>query len=451
MTEKDILKQPERDVVQYFKCLIPAIISFIIFYSTQLIDGYFVSRYVGANALASLNIVSPMISCILAFALMLVTGGMVRYNRCLGGNRIKRSNAIFTQTFIVIAVFGIICSTINILFTENVVKFLNAKGELIYYSKIYLKTLSFALTFQLLNLTFIMFIKSAKHLKFVVSMILANTVLNIFFNYIFVVICGFGMFGSAISTVICMSIGFVIFVTKTIKDKTLAIKFSPALGSFKEMFFSLYNGGSNFILAVSIAITTITINKLLIHTIGIDGVAAYSAIDYTTFIAIIIFFGISDSTIQLISASYGAKDYNRMHKYLFYSILLTLTLSITFFVFASIWPEKLISIFLKRADANVINIASQVLHYYRFAFLINGVNIVCIAFFTAIQESYKGIIIALSRSLICPLTFLYSFTKYIGYKGIFCAVPVAECCTLVISGIFFFNYRRLQKSINFGK
>lgn len=58
-----------------FRYTIPSILSLLFMSLYQMVDAIFVSQFVSENALASINIVYPVISVVLAVTLMLSTGG----------------------------------------------------------------------------------------------------------------------------------------------------------------------------------------------------------------------------------------------------------------------------------------------------------------------------------------------------------------------------------------
>lgn len=74
----------------------PSIVMMMFMSLYTIIDGIFVSRFVGSNALSSLNIVYPVINVVVATATMLATGGNAIISKTLGQGNTKLANEYLT-------------------------------------------------------------------------------------------------------------------------------------------------------------------------------------------------------------------------------------------------------------------------------------------------------------------------------------------------------------------
>ena len=83
---------------QFLKYLVPSVLTmiFLSFYTT--IDGFFVSRYAGSDALAGINIVIPITCVIFGTAVMLATGSGAIIGEKMGQKR-ERNLAVFAVDF----------------------------------------------------------------------------------------------------------------------------------------------------------------------------------------------------------------------------------------------------------------------------------------------------------------------------------------------------------------
>ena len=81
---------------QFLKYLVPSVLTmiFLSFYTT--IDGFFVSRYAGSDALAGINIVIPITCIIFGTAVMFATGSAAIIGEKMGQKREQEANEIFT-------------------------------------------------------------------------------------------------------------------------------------------------------------------------------------------------------------------------------------------------------------------------------------------------------------------------------------------------------------------
>ena len=91
---------------QFLKYIFPSIATmiFLSFYTT--IDGFFVSRYVNADALASINIIIPITCVFFGISVMLATGSGALVSIKLGEKNKEQANKLFS--FITIFLLSLI-------------------------------------------------------------------------------------------------------------------------------------------------------------------------------------------------------------------------------------------------------------------------------------------------------------------------------------------------------
>ena len=118
LKKMNILKQNVLSSV--FKYLIPSVLTmiFLSFYTT--IDGFFVSRYAGSDALAGINIVIPITCVIFGTSVMLATGSGAIIGERMGQKREQEANEIFTFITIVLFVLSVAFTVVGILFLKPI-------------------------------------------------------------------------------------------------------------------------------------------------------------------------------------------------------------------------------------------------------------------------------------------------------------------------------------------
>ncbi len=88
----------------------PSIVMMVFMSLYTIVDGIFVSRFVGSNALSATNIVYPVLNIAIAFATMLATGGNAIISRYLGEDRPQKANACLTQYVVIALGLGVLIS-----------------------------------------------------------------------------------------------------------------------------------------------------------------------------------------------------------------------------------------------------------------------------------------------------------------------------------------------------
>ena len=201
---------------QFLKYLVPSVLTmiFLSFYTT--IDGFFVSRYAGSDALAGINIVIPITCVIFGTSVMLATGSGAIIGERMGQKREQEANEIFTFITIVLFVLSVAFTAVGILFLKPICIFLGSSERLMehvvpYAFVIFLGSvsMSFKLFFEYLVRT-----DGRSYIGMIMS--LTGLAFNIVFDYIFVAVFRLGTLGAAwgtfLSITVSMLIGFIYFL-----------------------------------------------------------------------------------------------------------------------------------------------------------------------------------------------------------------------------------------------
>lgn len=116
----------------------PSIVMMMFMSLYTIIDGIFVSRFVGSNALSSLNIVYPVINVVVATATMLATGGNAIISKTLGQGNTKLANEYLTFFVTVGVAVSIVLLILTQIFQTRLSLFLGANEVLLDDCKKYL-------------------------------------------------------------------------------------------------------------------------------------------------------------------------------------------------------------------------------------------------------------------------------------------------------------------------
>ena len=133
-------------------CLSPIIM--MVFTSIYgVVDGLFVSNYVGKTAFAAINLVMPFIMIFGGIGFMFGTGGSALVAKTLGLKDSENANRYFTMMSLVTLVVGIIISIVGMIFMRPIAIFLGAENETIEHCVIYGRIIiGFNTAFMLQNL-----------------------------------------------------------------------------------------------------------------------------------------------------------------------------------------------------------------------------------------------------------------------------------------------------------
>ena len=245
------------------KYTLPTVIMMICFSLYTIIDGMFISRFVGASALSAVNIVYPVIYLVLGVGTMFATGGSAIVAKKLGENKIDVARENFTLITISALIIGIVIEVITIIFMKQIIYILGSTDALYFYCKEYLLFMILFTPFIILKFFFDYFLVTAGAAQLGLFSSLLGGIVNIILDYIFIVKLNMGIRGAAIATCIGYAIPSFIGVFYFLNKNHTLHCVKPKL-TFDVIANCCSNGYSEMITQISNCITTFVYNIVLI-------------------------------------------------------------------------------------------------------------------------------------------------------------------------------------------
>lgn len=433
------------------KFALPTLLSMIFMSVYTMVDGLFVTHYVGEGALAAINLVMPVVMITLGVGLMLASGGSTLVSKYMGQGNPEKAKQTFTAVAVVGVAFGSIAMIVLMLSADSLVAMLvgsqDVSAATVGYAEDYLFVLG---GFSLLNILQVFaqgfFITAGKPVYgFIV--VIAGGLSNILFDYIFVGLLGMGVTGAAVATGISYCIPALFFVIYFSFNRKGTLYFTKFKFVPKDIVQTCTNGSSELVTNLSASVVTLVFNWKLLGLAGENGVAAISAILYIQFLLTAIFMGYAFGLIPVISYKFGENDKKQL-KYVFRSSMSVIAVtSIVLFLITFFASEQLITLFIERTS-DTFEMANQGLKSFSFAILFIGINIYASSMFTAYSN---GAISAMSSFL---RTFVYVLVGVFvlpiisvacggdELTGVWLAVPIGEFLAIITNTILFVIYRK---------
>ncbi|GKX28342.1 multidrug transporter MatE [Vallitalea longa] len=417
----------------------PSIVMMIFMGLYTIIDTIFVSRLINTNALSAVNIVCPVINIIIGLASMIATGGNAIVARKMGANNRKRANQDFTLLIIFGALLGLVITILGVIFIDEIIWGLGSSEILYPYCRSYLLVILIFTPASILQVLFQNLIITAGKPTLGLILSVGAGVINIIFDYIFMVTFKMGIAGSALGTGIGYIVPTVVGIIIFLKGKGM-LKFVKPILDIGVLIESSYNGFSEMVSQISTAITTFLFNLIMMNLLGENGVAAITIIIYTQFMLTALYIGFSMGVAPIISYNYGAKNYQRLKKIFKNCMICISIMSILVWLVSLFGGSSLISIFSPQGT-KVFEITNKGFPIFKYSFLLCGFNIFSSAMFTALSNGKISAIISFLRTFVFIAVGLLVLPKMLNVLGVWIAVPIAEFLTLIISGTFILKYR----------
>ena len=111
--------------------VLPSIIMMVFTSIYGVVDGLFVSNFVGKTPFAAVNLVMPFIMIFGGIGFMFGTGGSALVAKTMGEGDKHRANQYFTMMIVVTLICGVIISTVGVIYMEPISIFLGADAEML--------------------------------------------------------------------------------------------------------------------------------------------------------------------------------------------------------------------------------------------------------------------------------------------------------------------------------
>lgn len=406
-------------------------ITMLVFVATYtIVDGIFVSQYVGTDALSAMNIIFPLIHIMIGVGIMLGTGGSAVIGRKLGEGKTEDARRSFTLITIFTALLGLILSGICFAFITSLSLFLGANDILLPYCKSYGSPLFSFYAFSVLQVLFqTLFVTAGKpHLGLWLSVI--SGIANIFFDYLFIVVMDLGIAGAAWGTVSSFLIGGLPPLWYFAKPRAVLYFIKPQWDG-DAILQSIFNGSSEMVISSAMAMTTFLFNLAMMKYLGQNGVAAITIVLYAQFLFTSAYMGFSNGVAPIFSYLYGSQNIQRMKNLFQLCIKIMLVSSVAISLFSFFMATPTIAIFTP-LGTSTYEITLQGYHVFAWNFLFAGINIFASSFFTALSNGKVSATISFLRTFLFVTVCILFLPKLLGINGIWLAIPIAEGLTSVL-------------------
>lgn len=413
----------------------PSIVMMVFTSIYGVIDGLFVSNYVGKIPFAAVNLIMPFLMILGALGFMIGTGGSAFVAKTLGEGKEEEAKEYFSMLVYVSIAGGIILSAAGLFAIRPLTIAMGAEGEMIEDCVLYGRILLASLTPFILQNVFQSFFVTAEKPQLGLAVTVAAGLTNIFLDFLFVAVLKWGLAGAAAATAISQSVGGIFPLIYFIKKNETPLQLVKAKFNRSVFFKTCMNGSSELASNISMSLVNMLYNIQLMKFAGEDGVAAYGVIMYVNFIFVAIFLGYSIGSAPIISYHYGAGNHEELKNLFKKSLFLIGGFSIVLTLAAEGLSGFLSQIFVGY-DKELYEMTHLGFRLFSLSFLFNGFNIFGSAFFTALNNGVVSALISFLRTFALQIIMILLLPVLWGINGIWFSALGAELLALFITIYF---------------
>ena len=441
---ESVLKKEKRKIglgehFTYGKLLrfaMPSVIMMVFTSIYGVVDGLFISNFVGKTAFAAVNLIMPVPIALGAVGFMVGAGGSAIVAKTLGEGDEKRAKEYFTMLVVFAVTLGVILTAAGQLLLEPVARALGATDDMMAHCMTYGRILLVSLTFFLLQNVFQNLLVTAEKPKIGLAVIVAAGCTNIALDALFVAVFKWGVAGAAVATAISQLIGGGLPVIYFLRKNNSLLRFTKFGIHGKVLVKTCTNGSSELVGNIAASVVSMLYNKQLLKLVGDEGVDAYGIMLYVQFVFVAIFIGYCLAVTPVVGYNYGAQNRAELQSLLgkSFRIIGVTSLVMTGLCFALARPLALLFV---SGNAELCDMTQHGMYLYSICFLLAGFNMFGSAFFTALNNGLVSAVLSFSRTLVFQILCIYVLPLFFGLDGIWISTAVAEALSLVLTVAMF--------------
>lgn len=420
---------------------LPSIFMMIFTSVYGMVDGFFVSNFVGKTPFAAVNFIWPVLMILGAVGFMFGTGGSALISKLMGEGNRERASRLFSLFVYLSAVCGVVLAVLGIVFMRPVAALMGAEGQLLEDCVRYGRIILITLPAYVLQMEFQSFFITAERPKLGLMVTIASGVINIVLDALFVAVFSWGLEGAALATALSQVVGGILPLIYFSRPNSTCLRLGKTSFDGKAVLRACANGSSELMSNLSMSLVNMLYNVQLMRYVGEDGVAAYGVLMYVSFIFIAAFIGYAIGSAPIISYHYGANHRDELKSLLKKSLVIIGSFSVGMLLLGEALARPLSAVFVGYDEA-LFSLTLRGFFIFSFSFLFAGIPIFGSSFFTALNDGLTSALISFLRSMVFQVASVLLLPLVFGMDGIWLSVVVAELMAAVVAIVFIFVRRK---------
>ncbi len=421
---------------------LPSMVMMIFTSIYSVVDGFFISNFVGITPFAAINLIMPLTQILACVGFMFGAGGSALVSATLGAGQKERANRIFSMlTYIVVGV-GVTLAVLGMLLIKPIALWMGADREMLPYCLIYGRILLIALPAFMVQNMLQSFLVTAEKPAIGLIVTIAAGLTNMGLDALFIIVFKWDIVGAAAATAIAQTLGGVIPLIYFSRKNTSLLRLGKTVFDGRALLATCTNGLSELVTNISMSVVAILYNFQLMRLAGENGVAAYGAVMYVGFIFVALFLGYSIGVAPIVGFHYGAQNHGELKSLFRKSNLLVTAASVVLALIAFVLARFFAVAFVGK-EPSLLNMTVDAFHYYALSVLFSGFSIFGSAFFTALNNGIVSAAISFLRTMVFQIAAVLILPVFFQLNGVWYSLAVAEILATAVTFIFYRTKRKI--------
>ena len=420
---------------------VPSIVMLIFTSIYGVVDGFFVSNFVGKTPFAAVNLIMPYLMILGCVGFMLGTGGSALIAKTMGEGKAERAREIFSLLIYASALCGVALAVLGIAFLPRAASLMGAEGRLLRDCVVYGTINLLAVPFFILQFEFQCLFSAAEKPKLGLCVTVAAGLTNMVLDAVLVGLFRFGLEGAAAATALSQLVGGAVPLFYFGRENTSRLRLVRCGFDGKVLRQACANGSSELMSNISMSLVSMLFNVRLMRYAGENGIAAYGVLMYVSLVFQAVFLGYSVGAGPVVSYHYGAGNYEEGRGLLRRSLALIAVFSLLMFAAGQTLARPLSLLFVGY-DPELMDITVRAFAIFSFTFLFSGMAIFGSSFFTALNDGLTSALISFLRTLVFQCLSVTILPLIWGLDGIWLSTVAADALAVAVTALFLAGKRR---------
>ena len=302
-----------------------------------VVDGFFVSNFVGKTPFAAVNFIMPFLMILGAVGFMFGTGGSALIAKTMGEGKREKAQQLFSLFIYVTLVCGGVIAVLGIVFIRPIAAALGAEGAMLEDCVLYGRIILVALPACMLQYEFQSFFVTAEKPQLGLVVTAAAGVANMVLDALLVAVFPLGLVGAAAATAISQCVGGLLPLVYFARPNSSLLRLTSTRFDGGALLRTCTNGSSELMTNVSMSLVSMLYNVQLMRYAGENGIAAYGVLMYVNFVFLSTFIGYSVGTAPVVGYHFGAGNRAELHSLLKRSLIIIGAASVAMLIAARCW------------------------------------------------------------------------------------------------------------------
>lgn len=286
---------------------VPGILGMVLVSLNSLVDAFFVSHLVSSAAFAGVSLTLPLFTVNSAITGMLSSGAAALYSRAIGSKDRVVQQHLFTHLLVLVAASSIILAVLGWIFGQKLLHFLGAAADVLHYGTSFYNLSAGGYFTSMLGLCTSGLIRAEGNIRYAMKVTGVAVLLNVLLNPLLIKYGAWGVRGSALATIISMSVYSFLNIRYFLKGKGYLRVSWRVRYELSLLLDILRTGLPSFFMQINGFFRQFILFKLVAYTsAGITALTTFNAIYRLFSFAALPVFGLLQAYAPVIGINFGA-------------------------------------------------------------------------------------------------------------------------------------------------